>query len=589
MKRFWIAILGAWLAGQVARAVTATVGEPVLNFVLLDHRGEAVELRRAQGRAVILFFTANGCPVARQSVAKLRDLQERHRAQGVDVWLVNSSPGDTRKEIRQEALELGGFFLPVLKDDTQGLARHLGVQRTGEAIAISTRDWKIFYRGAIDDQFAEGAQKPAPTAKPLDRAIEQFLAGEKVTEPQTVARGCVIEFEAAARFRGREVSYVREVVPLLEQKCVSCHSRGNIGSWAMSSHRKVKGMASMIQEVLLTRRMPPWDADAPAGRFANDPSLTVAEAQLLWHWVEQGSPPGEGPDPLESLQVPVAEKWPLGPPDIVLRLPEPQKIPATGVLDYRHIEVAAGNAQAGHVGAVWVNPGNRKVVHHVIARLKDAGEQDHLGQPEMYVGWAPGTTQGWFPKGSGKLLPAQARFDFEMHYTTCGTEETDQTEIGLYLLKEKPDRRYESVPVVNTDFEIRPGDPAARASGMYGFTRGATLHSLTPHMHLRGRWMKFDVLFPDGRRETVCSVPRYDFNWQQTYELAKPIHLPAGSWVVLAGGWDNSARNPFNPDPGKAVHWGEQSWDEMFLGWYNVAWDPEPAPQPSVRQASAQP
>ena len=201
----------------------------------------------------------------------------------------------------------------------------------------------------------------------------------------------------------------------------------------------------------------------------------------------------------------------------------------------------------------------------------------------MFAGWAPGATQGWYPQGSGKRLPANARFDFEMHYTPNGSEQTDQTEIGLYLLKEKPTKRFESVPVVNTTFEINPGDANAKTDGMHAFTRGAILHSVTPHMHLRGRTMNFELLTPDGKRETVCSIPRYDFNWQLTYVLAKPRPIVPGTWALLSGSWDNSAKNPANPDPKKTVHWGDQSFDEMFLGWYNVTWDMEPPKQLSSK------
>jgi len=563
----------------------AAVGGEVLNFALLDHRGQMHELKRLDARAVVLFFTAVECPVARQSAAKLLELRGRYAAQGVQFYLVNASSGDDRRSIAKEARELGLWHLPTLKDDTQGVARHLGVKRTGETLAISTRDWTVFYRGAIDDQLVEGAQKPQPTQHHLAAALDEFLAGKPVTTAKTAARGCVIHFDGGNGPDAAPVSYAREVAPILERKCVHCHSPGNIGSWAMTSHRRVKGMASMIEETLLTRRMPPWDADPHVGRFADNPSLTVAEAQTLLRWIHQGAVRGEEPDPLESLQVPPADDWPLGPPDLVLRLPEVQQIPATGTLDYRHIEVVATNAEPAWVAAAYVRPGNRKVVHHVIARLKEGGQKDHLGQDEMFVGWAPGSTQKLYPDGSGKYLPAHAKFDLELHYTTFGSPQTDQTEIGLYLRKEPVTQRFESVPVVNAGFEIPPHAPDARTEAMYCFTQEAVLHSVTPHMHLRGKWMQFEILYPDGRRETVASVPRYDFNWQFTYELAKPRKIPAGTWVRLTGGFDNSAKNPANPDPNKTVHWGEQSWDEMFLGWYNVTWA-QPAEKPAAAGVS---
>ncbi len=543
----------------------------ISNFALSDPRGRLFELRRSNAQAVVLFFTMNGCPVARQSASKLNALRDRYAERGVEVLMVNSSTGDDRASIVKEMRELRTPFLPVLKDDTQGVARHLGAKRTGEAIAISTKDWSVFYRGAIDDQMVEGAQKPEATEKYLELALNAFLAGQPIATAKTVARGCVLTFDGGEGPDAAPVSYAKDVAPILEKNCVSCHSAGNIGSWSMNGHRKIKSMAAMIEEVIISRRMPPWDADPAIGKFRNDTSLKVADAQTLLRWVQQGAPRGEGDDPLALARPPAPVEWPLGQPDIILRLPKPQEIPATGVLKYRHIEVAAGNPTEAWVGAVWVRPGNLKVVHHVLARIK-GGPKDHTGSNAMFVGWAPGATLGKFPENSGKLLPAKAKFDIEMHYTTNGTPQTDQTEIGLYLLKEKPPLRYESVPVINDSFEIRPGDPQAQAQAMYGFKQPATLHSVTPHMHLRGRTMKFETLSPEGRREVVASIPRYDFNWQLTYTLVQPKRIAAGTWAVLTGSFDNSPRNPANPDPKKTVRWGDQSFDEMFLGWYNVTW-----------------
>jgi mono/diheme cytochrome c family protein len=569
----WFALAALIFALPGFRAAAAEVS----NFALYDHRGNFYELRRTNSRAVVLFFTANGCPVARQSAAKLNRLREDYAARGVDVLLVNSNSGDDRASIAKEMRELKTPYLPVLKDETQGLARHLRATRTGEAVAISTKDWSVFYRGALDDQTVEGAQKPAATELHLENALNAFLAGQPVAIAQTAPRGCVITFDGGEGPDSAPVSYARQVAPILQKNCVSCHSAGNIGSWSMNSHRKVKGMSAMIEEVILSRRMPPWDADPRHGTFANDPSLSLADAQTLLRWVHQGAPRGEGDDPLPGLKGPPRADWPLGPPDIVLRLPKPEQIPATGVLPYRHIKVPAGNASEGWVGALWVRPGNLKVVHHLIGRLVEGGQRDHTGGKEMYIAWAPGATQGNFPNGSGKHLPANAVFDLEMHYTTNGSPQTDQTEVGIYLLKEKPALRFESVPVINNSFEIRAGEPKAEVQATYAFKQAATLHSVTAHMHLRGRSMKFETLAPDGKRAVIASIPRYDFNWQVTYVLAQPRPIAAGTWALLSGSFDNSPRNPSNPDAKKTVHWGEQSFDEMFLGWYNVTWPLQPA------------
>ena len=485
--------------------LAADASAEVSNFALLDHRGQMHELRRMDSKVVVLFFTANGCPVVRQSMGKLKALREEFRPKGVSLLLVNSSSGDDRGSINKEAHELGVWHLPVLQDESQGVARHLGVARTGHAFDIGTRDWKVIYQGAIDDQMVEGAQKPQATEHYLKDALNAFLEGKNIPVARTVARGCRIQFDAGEEPDSAPVSYSKTIAPLLQKKCVSCHSAGNIGSWPMSHYKKVKSMASMIEEVVLTRRMPPWDPDPHYGKFVGDPSLTADEKQSLLRWVHQGAPRGDGPDPLESLAVNAAPEWPLGQPDLILRLPKPEKIPAAGVLDYRHIEVAANNETEAWVGGFYVRPGNKKVVHHVIVRLKEGGNRDNLGQKETFVGWAPGTTQVRLPEGTGKFLPKNARFDFEIHYTPNGVEQTDQTEIGFYLLPAKPARRFEAVPVVSTQFEIPPGEADSQTHAMYGFKRAATLYGVTPHMHLRGKWMKFEALFPNAKKRR-CSA-----------------------------------------------------------------------------------
>jgi peroxiredoxin len=542
-----------------------------MNFALLDHKGRFHELRRADARAVVLYFTGNGCPIARQSYEKLKALRKQFLDQGVVFWLINANSADDRASIEKEAREFKVSPLPVLKDDSQGVARLLGVKRTGEAIAIRTKDWAVFYRGAIDDQFVEGAKKPAASAKYLETALNEFLAGKPVGEPKTAARGCLIHFESPTAEPDRQISYAKEIAPLLEQKCVGCHSPGNIGPFAMSSYRKVKSMADMIHEVVLARRMPPWDADPHYGKFANDRSLTVAETRLLLGWIEQGAPRGEGDDPLEKLVVPVTD-WPLGQPDLIVPLPELQSIPATGVVDYRYVDVPSSLTNEVWLGAAAIRPGNLKVTHHVIVRIKYPKQgKTSLDEIEGLEGWSPGRVHYAFPEGTGKRLRAGAVFNFELHYNTTGKAETDRTELGLYFLKEKPRMSYKTIFPIETDLNIPPGEADVRASAIAAIKRDTLLYSFVPHMHTRGAWMKYEALYPDGRRETLLSVPRYDFNWQLDYRLAEPKLLPAGAWLYCTGGFDNSARNPHNPDPAKRVRWGDQSFEEMFIGFAQVA------------------
>ena len=549
----------------------------VPNFLLLDHRGKAFELHRADGRAVVLFFTGNGCPIARQSIPKLRDLRKKFANQGVTFWIVNSYAHDDRESIRKEAEEFKVGSIPILMDQSQALAVGLGVQRTCEAIAINTKDRTVFYRGGIDDQLTEGAKKPAPTARYLETALTEFLGDKRIAQTTAPVHGCLIAYEKVTEEAGG-ISYAKQIAPLLQNKCVSCHSEGNIGPFAMSSYRKVKNKARMIEEVVAAKRMPPWHADPHYGKFENDRSLTALETQTLLRWVQQGARRGEGNDPLEIAAVP-APDWPLGKPDYIVKLPTPEEIPATGVLDYRHILVKSPVPQDTWLAAVDVRPGNRKVVHHVIARMQFKGARDDgSGRGASLVGWAPGATPARFPAGTGKFLAADAMLDLEMHYTTMGSAQTDQTEIGLYALPAKPALAIEDRAALNTDFSIPPGEPDARTFGVHGFKRDSLIYGLSPHMHLRGSWMKYEALYPDGNRETLLSVPRYDFNWQTTYRLATPKRVPKGTWLLCTGGFDNSTQNPSNPDPAKRVKWGDQSWDEMFIGFFQASDVPKEAP-----------
>jgi hypothetical protein len=241
-----------------------------------------------------------------------------------------------------------------------------------------------------------------------------------------------------------------------------------------------------------------------------------------------------------------------------------------------------------YLASLDVKPGNHRVVHHVIVRVKSrGGPDDGSGRGIMLAGWAPGTVNCKFPTGTGKTIPAKARIDLELHYTTIGTPQTDQTEIAFYLLDHKPERELTSRPAPQMDLNIPPGVDESRESAIYGFSKPATLYTLMPHMHLRGKSMRFELLLPNGQRQLLLNVPRYDFNWQTIYRFAEPPHVPAGAWLFVTGSFDNSADNPFNPDAKKRIHFGLQSWDEMFIGFIDAADDPSTAPNKLVGQNPA--
>jgi len=544
--------------------------DEVPNFTLLDDHGKAHELHRANGRAVVLFFTGIGCPVARKNTGKLLDLKQR-LGDDVSVWAVYSDGQNDRDAVQREVQDLHAGDLPALIDERQGLALALGVQRTAEVVAIDTKDWTILYRGAVDDQLSEGAEKPAPTQNYLQDALEAQLAGKPVATNKTAAKGCLISFEKTAPESDEPISYTKQVAPILQEKCASCHRDGDIGPFALSSYRVAKRKSRMIEEVLLTQRMPPWHADPHFGKFDAIPTLTAAELQTLIRWIDQGAPQDEGADPLAAASAAVAD-WPLGKPDYIIKLPQPEEIPATGVLSYRHIHLDSPVHEDAWLGATVVKPGNRAVLHHCIVYAKFPGSGKDLGGDGVKIaGWAPGRIPGRLPEGTGIFVGKDAKLDIELHYTTNGTPQTDDTEIGLHLLHEKPPLAYKTGMALKLDFSIPANAAEMETSATFRFDHNSIIYTLTPHMHVRGSWMNYEAFYPDGRHETLLAVPRYDFNWQTTYRLTEPLHVPAGTKIVCTGAFDNSPKNPFNPDPGKVVRWGQQSWDEMFIGYVGYA------------------
>ena len=567
---------GALAAGRdEAVAPRPAPAVEVPNFALLDYHGKYFELHRAQGRAVVLFFTGNGCPIARKSIPKLRELRRKFADQGVVVWMINSYSQDTRSSVRKEVNQFPVGSLPVLLDQRQALALSFGVQRTAEVIAIDTSNWSVFYRGAIDDQLSEGAAKPEATEKFLENALRQHLEGKPILQARTSAKGCLIAFEKVSSAPDGEVSYAKQVAPILQEKCVTCHSPGNIGPFAYSSYETARKKSRMMEEVLLAQRMPPWHADPAYGRFQHVRSLDILETQTLLSWVKQGAPRGEGADPLAASVPGTPPAWPLGQPDFVARFPKTEEIPATGVLEYRHIKVTAPNTEDEWLGGITIRPGARQVVHHVVLRARIRGvSDDGSGRGTLMAVWVPGTVPVRFPENTGRFLSKGAQLDIEMHYTPDGAARTDVTEIGFYRLAEKPPLSLTTMAAINMDLNIPPGEPDTQTHALVAIKNDCTLYSLSPHQHKRGSWMKFEALKPDGTRQVLLSVPRYDFNWQTEYYLTEPKHLEAGTWILCTGGFDNSKLNPSNPDPAKRVKWGEQSFEEMFVGFMNVAETP---------------
>jgi peroxiredoxin len=562
------------------RALAATAdgalapGSLVPDFRLTDHTGLTRNLYyESTAKVVVLVFTGTGSPRALQTAAALRALRARFPATQVTIWQIDSNLATSRATLAAEQT-LFNNDTPALLDDAQLVAHELGATRQLETIVIAVAPPAFFtvaYRGPLDN--ADPTTLAAPTINYAADAVAALLAGRTLS-PASVSLSAAAP--ALNLPPATTPDYAADVAPVVLRRCVSCHSPGNIAPHVYAKHDDLATRALQIRADLLVKRMSPWHADAQFGVFSNSSVLTPAEASTLYTWVRAGAPRGAttAADPLTVAAPPPRGDWPLGPPDLVLTIPN-QSLPATGTIDYRYITLAAPITTDKWLKATVVRPGNARVVHHAL--VFDGSQLDVLlasgGLGGFFAGYVPGLQQTYYPEGTGKFLRAGGQVTFQMHYTPTGRPETDQTQMGFYFHPSAPERELQTKAANNVTFAIPPNarNFAVTASFTPSATKDVLLYELNPHMHLRGKRMKFDAIYADGTSETLINVPQYDFAWQSNYRLVQPKRLPAGTSITVSGGFDNSAQNPANPNPGSTVRFGEQTNEEMFIGYINYA------------------
>jgi len=559
-----VALLTANFSPQ-AHAIAA--GQSVENFRLNDHAGSSHELYRMSDRkAIAVLVQGNGCPIVRNAMPRFKELREEFADQGVEFFLLNSNLQDNRESITKE-VDGFAYDMPVLLDDSQLIGEALDLVRTGEVFVVDPSTWKVAYAGLVDDRLNYESQKPSASKHFLRDALTAMVKGKAVPVAQTKPVGCLINFPEKKRAaQHAKISYSKDIAPMLEKNCVTCHREGGIGSWAMTEYSLIRGFAPMIREVVRTQRMPPWHADPHYGEFSNDRSLTVEERKMLVHWVEAGAPRGEGDDPLAKIKQDWPE-WSLGEPDVVIDITS-HDVPATGTVPYQYQFVKNPLDKDVWVRAAEIIPGDRKALHHVITTFGTMNKKGRLDRRTSRAlgGYVPGAIAEEFPAGTGTFLPAGATFRFQMHYTSYGKASTDKSRMGLYFHEAKPEHELDNLILMNTDIKIPAYSDGHTETASEVLKQDTLLYSLLPHAHFRGKAMEFRAVYADGKEEVLLSVPNYDFNWQTDYVLDEPKLLPAGTKIINTTAWDNTATNPSNPDASRTVPWGEQSWDEMLFG-----------------------
>jgi cytochrome c553 len=447
---------------------------------------------------------------------------------------------------------------------------------------------------------------------------------------------CVSLTSAASFLWGAEVSFTADVAPILYKHCAGCHHPNDIAPMSLLTYQESRPWAAAIREAVLTKQMPPWKADARYGKWSNDWSLSDKDIATIQAWVDRGSKEGDPkllpPAPMFSTD------WKIGKPDVILSI-QPHTLTATGPDEYEHFTVPTNFTEDKWVVAAELRPSNRKIVHHAHVLVEPGSDKSakkeapndaqaeyaqwlvvnegklswirpdapviddccvvddnaywpgkkprdaEFGNWGMLSSYLPGREPDVFPEGTARKIPAGSNLSFQIHYSKATKKpETDITGVGLIFAKEPPKQTAKRVDLSNYLFRIPPGDPNVEVSECHTFKQDMYVTSLTPHMHLRGKDARFEVTYPDGRKETLLSVPHYNFNWQITYRMSEPKFIPKGTRLAIVSHFDNSPNNPLNPDPAQVVRWGGASEMEMMDGWIEYV-DALPGPEkPPVSQ-----
>jgi thiol-disulfide isomerase/thioredoxin len=548
---------------------------PDLEFSPLQgKRFRLSDITRTNHLAIV--FTSTTCPVSKRYVPTLRKLEKEFSTKGITFVYVNPIGTDPRSEIRNLAKEYGWESRYVL-DANRKIQSALNASSTTELFLID-RGRTLVYRGAVDDQYGLGFSLEKPRREYAIEALNAMLAGEKPRVQRTTAPGCALEPAMVQNNRRTTVlTYHGRISRILQNHCVECHRAGGNAPFSLESYEQVVEHAGMIRKEVEKGAMPPWFAapmENDPHRWENDRQLPDEEKAALLAWLQGSKTKGNRED--APLPRQFRKGWEIGAPDVVIRLPEPVQVKATGKMPYQNIFVETGFTEDKWVQAIEMRPTAKSVVHHALVYVIPPGEKIHEKSRRparaaeggnFFAVYVPGNHVLRYADGLAKLVPAGSTLHFQMHYTPSGTATNDQTELGLVFAKTAP-RHEVRVAAIAGRLDIPPGEANYVSRGKIPVPFDAQLLSFMPHMHVRGKAFRYELELPNGQTNLLLDVPRYDFNWQLQYKLREYISAPAGSTLRGTAIFDNSANNPANPDPNARVKWGEQTDDEMMLGYF---------------------
>lgn len=576
------------LCGQSSGAVEKEMAKPLapvqagVGRRVPDVKGSTIDGKEFQlskalkdRKALVIAVTSASCPLSKKYLPTLAKLEKDYGAKGVGFLLINPIATDTNEEILKQ-LQGTPFQGAYFHDKDGSITKTLGLTTTTELLVVDPAQ-SIIYRGAIDDQYGLGYSTDVPKNDYLKDALDAVLTGKEPAVRATDAPGCILDLTAAKKDEAPKVTYHNRISRIIQQNCQECHRQGGVGPFTLDLIDDVLAHKGMIQKVIDKGTMPPWFATKPAkgehSPFINDRSLTDADKADLLAWFKAGTPVGDKLD--APLARPFPKDWVIGKPDLILQLEKPIDIKATGVMAYQDVIVDTKLEADQWIQAFEIRPTAKEVVHHVLVFAVPPKKGFELLPPRAHGGeasgffaaYVPGNAAQIFPEGFGKKLSKGARLHFQIHYTPNGTATTDQMQLAIKYASAKPEKELKVFGLANPKIEIPPGDDNYKNTAEITLPFDIALTGLMPHMHVRGKACQYIAELPDGTTKMLLDVAHFDFNWQLGYRLAVPIALPKGTKIVYTAWFDNSDKNPANPDAKKTVYWGPQTFDEMLLGY----------------------
>jgi hypothetical protein len=594
----WASLLGlASLASLALATLAQGRGEAPTRVDAREVRGvdgRMIPIVPSKGGATAVVFYSTECPISNEYSPILKAIAEGQPSGRFAMVGVCVDPDLSADDVARHAREFGLKF-PIAQDREGTLARLLGAKVTPEAFVLDDSG-AVRYRGRVDDTYpARGKRKANPSTSDLKDAIAAVLAGKDVAVDHAEAIGCPIPEPIKPALKP---TFSKDVASILQKNCQQCHRAGQVGPFPLVTYDQARKRAVDLSNVVVDRRMPPWKPDPKVGpALKHSKALSDDEIAIIAAWAEAGAPEGDKAD----MPAPPTYRdgWALGDPDLILEPSEDFAIPAEGDDIYRCFVIPTNLPEDRYIAAVEYQPGNRKVVHHILTYVDTSGQgrkRDEADPGPGYTcfsgpgievhgdlgGWAPGNDPAFLPDGVGRVLPSKGDVVMQLHYHPSGKPETDRTRIGIYFAK-KPVKQILHwnyavnpllyIPAQSKNFEADAGwkDPG------FGWKVpvDVTALAVTPHMHRLGRDMTMTATFPDGREQDLIKIGDWDFNWQNTYYFEKPIEFPKGTIVKVRAHYDNPTK--------AAVKWGEATTDEMCIGFLAIVQKGQDLTQPGQK------